>query len=90
MKVIRMFPANKIIGESSTITINGAFQPIHIQTKYAIDGTPLKTHPEDQIATTTSFREDGTLISERFMFVDGSQKMILYTDNTVKTIEFKR
>lgn len=78
MTNIIQFPKTKAEDYTETLTGRGPSQAIYIQTKYDKDRKPLVTHPDDQIATTTIFREDGTLISERFDFLGGQQVMLMY------------
>jgi len=78
MNNLIQFPKARAESHVETLTVRGPRQAIYIQTKYSKEGEPLVTHPDDQIATTTTFQEDGTLVSERFDFIGGQQVMLMY------------
>ena len=78
MNNLIQFPKAKAESHVETIAVRGPRQAIYIQTKYDCNDRPLVTHPDDQIATTTVFQEDGTLVSERFDLIGGQQVMLMY------------
>lgn len=80
MTNVIQFPKSRLEHYTETLCGRGPRQPIYIQTKYDREGRPLLTHIDDQISTTITFLEDGTLVSERFDLIDGSQKMLMYRD----------